>query len=122
MDSVTRKEFHKIFRRVAGYLNLKGKYTVEAIEEELIKAREKCLKLRRKAETQQDRAKFKRAAMGYDRLLEHGFAARAVYEARRHPRALVGMTLKYGYREAVDRILAQKRAEIRSKLRGKYWR
>jgi len=115
MDSVTRPEFHKIFRRVAGYIDLKGKFTEEAIEEELVKARDKCLKLRRKAETQQESAKFKRAAMGYDRLLEHGFAARAIYEANRNLRGIIAMTLKHGYKEAKKRILAQKRAEIRRK-------
>ena len=98
MDSVSRPEFHGIFSRAAGYIDLKEKFTEKAIEEELVKARDKCLKLRRKAETQQERAKFKRAALGYDRLLEHGFAARAIYEANRNPRGIIAMTLEYGYK------------------------
>jgi hypothetical protein len=122
MDSIPIVEFHKIFRRVASCIDLKGKVTQKAIEKELIKARDKCLKHRRTAQTQAERAKFKRAAMGYDRLLEYGFAARAIYEAIRDPRGIIAMTLTYGYPEAKKRILAQKRAEIRSKLRGKYWR
>ena len=96
MDSISSPEFHKIFNRVTEYIDLKGKFTVEEIEEELRKARKKCLKLRRKAETSQERAKFKRAATGYGNLLEHGFAARSVYEANASPKGIVAMTLRYG--------------------------
>lgn len=118
MDSISSYEFHKIFHRVSDYIDLKGKFTVEEIEEELRKARRKCENLRRKAETFQDRAKFKRAAIGYGNLLEYGFASRVVHEASANPKGIVGMTLKYGKKEAKRRILAQKRAQIRMKLRG----
>lgn len=117
MDSISSAEFHKIFNRVTEYIDLKGKFTVEEIEEELRKARKKCLKLRRKAETSQDRAKFKRAAIGYANLLEHDFASRVVYEAKVNPKHLVDMTLRYGKKEAKRRILAQKRAKIRISVR-----
>jgi hypothetical protein len=113
MDSLSSPEFHKIFNRVTEYIDLKGKFMVEEIEEELRKAREKCLKLRRKAETSQDRAKFKRSAIGYGNLLEYGFSSRVVYEANVNPKGIVAMTLKYGKKVAKRRILAQKRAQIR---------
>jgi hypothetical protein len=117
MDSISSYEFHKIFVRVCGFIDFKGKFTVEEIEEELTKAGEKCKRLRRKAETAEERAKLKRAAISYGHLLEYGFAERAMHEASANPKGIVGMTLKYSYKEAKRKILAQKRARIRMKLR-----
>ena len=113
MDSISSYEFHKIFSRVSDFIDFKGKFTVKEIEEALLKAREKCKRLRREAETAQERAKFKRAAIRHEHLLEYGFADRAVYEASRNPKGIVAMTLKHGKKEAKRRILAQKRARIR---------
>jgi len=119
MDSVPRYEFHGIFHRVVRYIDLKGKFTSEAIAEALREAIEKCRKLRRKAETAAERNRLKHAAIGYARLIEYGFPERVIREANLNPSGIVGMTLKYGAVEAKKRILAQKRAEIRSRLRRK---
>jgi len=117
MDAISSFEFHKIFVRVCGFIDFKGKFTVEQIEEELRKARKKCERLRRDAESTQERAKFKQAAIGYGNLLQYDFAGRAIYEANANPKGIVAMTLQHGYKEAKRRILAQKRAHIRSRLR-----
>jgi hypothetical protein len=119
MDSVPRYEFYAIFVRVALFLNLKGKFTAEAIAEELENAIDKCRRLARKADTVSERNKLKRAALGYGRLIEYGFHDRVIREARMNPNGIIGMTLKHGYAEAKNRILAQKRAKIRSKLKRK---
>lgn len=122
MDSISSYEFHKIFDRASDFIDFKGKFTVEAIEAELLKAREKCKKLRRKAETARERAKFRRAALSYGNLLEYGFASRAVQEAAINPKGIVGMTLKHGKAEAKKRILAQKRAQIRMRFGTRFMR
>jgi hypothetical protein len=49
-----------------------------------------------------------------NKLLEHDFAGRAIYEANRNHKGKISLTLRYGRKEADKRILAQKRAEIRS--------
>jgi hypothetical protein len=121
MDSVPRYEFYGIFGRLPKTFNIKSKCTEEEIEDELIKTRDKCLRKAKKAETSKDRAKFKRAAIHYNNLIEHGFAARVLYEARINPKGLIGMSLKYGIPEAKERILAQKRAQIRSRFGRRYW-
>ena len=41
MDSISSYEFHKIFDRVSGNINLQGKLSVNDIDKELVKAREK---------------------------------------------------------------------------------
>jgi hypothetical protein len=116
MDSITSYEFHKIFDRASDFIDFKGKFTVEAIETELLKARNRCRKLRRKAETSRDRAKFRRAAISYGNLLEYDFASRLIREAVSNPNGIIGMTLKHGKDQAKQRILAQKRAQIRNRL------
>jgi hypothetical protein len=117
MDAISSFEFHKIFVRVCGFIDFKGKFTVEQIEEELRKARKKCERLHREAENASERAKFKQAAIGYGNLLQYDFASRAIYEANRNQNGVVAMTLRHGYKEAKRRILAQKRAQIRARLR-----
>lgn len=118
MDNIPRYEFYAIFVRIMMYLNLKGKFTAEAINEELREAIERCRKLARKAETATERNKLKHAAIGYGRLIEYGFPERVIREARMDPYGIIGMTLKYGAPEAKRRILAQKRAQIRSRSRS----
>lgn len=122
MDSISSYEFHKIFNRVTDYIDLQGKLSEGEIEKELVKASKKCRRLRRKAETAQERAKLKRAAIGYDRLIEYDFPRRVIREAIMDPKGLVSMTLRYGKKEAKRRILAQKRAQIRSRLGRRHWR
>lgn len=117
MDTLPSYEFHDIFDRTSDYIDLKGKCTVKEIEKELAKARKKCIDLRRNASNPRDRGKLKRAAIRYRILLEHGFADRTIREARNNPKGIIGMTLRYGKADARRRILAQKRTQIRSRLR-----
>ena len=117
MDSVSDYEFHEIFQRVTDYIDLQGKFTPEEIDRELERARVKCKKLYRNAENRRQQIRFKRAAMGYARLLEYDFASRVLREARTNPKGIIGMTLVYGVTEARRRILAQERVK-----RARLWR
>ena len=113
MDSMPSYEYYSIFNRTSDSVKLKGKFTVRAIENELIRARENCRRLYGRAETAGQRVRLKLAIVQFSRLLEYGFAQRAIYEANINPRGLVAITLKYGKAEVKRRILAQRRANIR---------
>jgi hypothetical protein len=117
MDSVPSYEFHEIFDRVTEYIDLYGIFTIEGMEVELQRAREKCRKHYRNAKNTWERARFKRAAVGYGRLLKHNFASRVLREARKNPDNIIGMTLRYGKTDAKRRIAAQKRAREEALLR-----
>ena len=49
-----------------------------------------------------------------DKLIEHDFPDRAIFEANLHPKGIIHQTLLYGREEGRKRILAQKRADIRA--------
>ena len=59
-----------------------------------------------------------------DKLIEHDFAGRAIFEANRAPKGIIANTLRYGRKEAQKRIIAQKRAQVRAwggfKVRSAY--
>jgi hypothetical protein len=57
-----------------------------------------------------------------DKLLEHDFAGRAIFEARTAPMGIISMTLLYGKNEAEKRILAQRRAAVRAGRAGSKFR
>jgi hypothetical protein len=50
-----------------------------------------------------------------DTLIEHDFAGRTIFEASRNPRGIIALTLIYGRQEAERRILAQRKAALRSR-------
>jgi hypothetical protein len=120
MDSIPNYEFYNIFDRVSDKVNLKGKFSVEEIEEALARSREHCRKKYEGAETQKERAMFKNASTRYSRLMEYGFAQRVIQEAVKNPRGIIAMTLKYGKTEAGQRILAQKRTQMRMRFKRQY--
>lgn len=113
MDSISSYEFHSIFNRTSDTVDLKGKLSVQAIEEELGKARESCRKRYSRAETSRERRRLKTSVFQLNNLLQYGFAPRTIREAVFNPSGIVAMTLKYGKLEAKRRILAQRRAQIR---------
>ena len=119
MDSISSFELATIFGRLPDSIDLKGKFSAEEIEKELIKFVKKCKKLRRKVETISERKKIKRTIINIRRLLEYGFSERVIDEANANPKGIFAMTLKFGKKEAKRRILAQKRAHIRARLRRK---
>lgn len=53
-----------------------------------------------------------------NKLMEHDFAGRAIFEGNRAPKGIIANTLRYGREEALKRILAQKRAEVRGGKAG----
>jgi hypothetical protein len=116
LDSVSPHEFHKIFDRTSMDVDLRGATSAVRIDNYLKIARQQS----------KDRAKQAKQVIGrewygikthkIDNLLEHGFADRAIYEALRDRKGMINLTLNYGRREALERIRAQKRAQIRARL------
>ena len=53
-----------------------------------------------------------------DKLIEHDFAGRAIFEGNIAPKGIIANTLRYGRKEALRRILAQKRAAVRAGRAG----
>jgi hypothetical protein len=92
-------------------------FTEEEIEEELVKARNYCEKRSDKATTRNEQTVYRSKKVGFENLIEYGFARRVIDEARIDPRGKIAMTLRYGYEEAKRRLLAQARAKIRVNLR-----
>jgi hypothetical protein len=117
LDSLPLLEFLAIFVRLSSIIDLRGKFTEAQIENELYKARKRSLKMAKKANTYQQRAKWKRIAGGYRQIIDYGFARRAIREANRDPNGRIGMTLRFGHQEAKKRMLAQKRAKIRGAIK-----
>lgn len=50
-----------------------------------------------------------------DKLVEHNFADRAIYQANIRPKGIIHQTLLYGREEARKRILAQRRSYVRAR-------
>lgn len=115
MDNITRYEFHKIFDRVTDSVDLGGCLGALAIENKLKEARDWSRTKSKISKTKARRVKFGGRAEWLDTLIEHDFAGRAIFEASRNSHGLIALTLKYGKKKARERILAQKRAELRSR-------
>ena len=113
MDSIPSYEFHAIYNRVSSYIDLQGKVTEQAINEELWKAREKCKKKYLEAENLFERTKYRNAVAGYGNLIRHGFANRVIEEASIEPNGYIANTLLYGRAEAKRRRDAQRRSRMR---------
>ena len=118
LDSVPRSEFAGIFDRVTAVVELAGATTPTRIENrmkiELHRAKRigkdiKDVRLRNL------RRYYLFKADQLDKLKEHDFAGRAIFEANRDPSSFIAKTLIYGREEAMRQIKAQKRAEIRTK-------
>lgn len=118
MDSLQRYEFHAIFDRVTDTVDLEGCLSALGIENRLKAVRDWSKTKSKISKTKAGRLRFGGRAEWLDNLIEHDFAGRAIFEAGRDPHGIIRMTLKYGRQEARIRILAQKRAELRS--RGAY--
>lgn len=117
MDSVPSYEFHRIFERISQIIDLKGKFTAEEIEKELIRVRNTCKRMSEEAETRKKRAQYNSKKVAIERLIEYGFPRRVIMEAHRNPKGKVALTLRYGHEEAKRRLLAQVRTKVRIKPR-----
>lgn len=113
MDSIPSYEFHAIYNRVSSYIDLQGKVTEQAINEELWKARGKCKKLYLEAENVYERTKYRNAVTGYGNLIQNGFARRTIKEALIEPDGFIANTLLFGRAEAKRRQQAQRRSRMR---------
>jgi len=118
MDSIQRYEFHKIFDRVTETVDLADCHGALAIENKLKDVRDKSRIKSKLSKTRAGRIKYGGQAEWLDTLIERDFAGRAVLEANINPHGFIALTLRYGKKIARERILAQKRAELRA--RGAY--
>lgn len=116
MDSVPRYEFHAIFDRVSSNIDLEGCTSALAIELALKEVRDQSKAKAKINRTAARRMEFGKRAEWLDTLLEHDFAGRAIFEARRNPQGSIALTLIYGRQQARQRIEAQKKAALRSRL------
>lgn len=116
MDSISRPEFAGIFHRVSLDIDLKYCTSALAIEQALIEARSRCKAKSKISRTAAGRARYGRRAEWLDTLIESDFAGRAIFEAHRNPHGIIAMTLIYEREEAQQRILAQRRAQLRARI------
>jgi len=116
MDSVPRYEFHLIFDRVSMNIDLKGCTSALAIERALKEVRDRSKAKFKIVRDRARRVKYGRRAEWLDTLIENDFAGKAIFEAHRNPHGIIAMTLTYGRQEAQQRILAQRRAQLRARI------
>lgn len=116
MDSISRPEFHEIFDRVSMTVDLKGCLSALEMERKLDEARDLCKAKTKIVKRRARKAKYGRRAEWLDTLIESDFAGRAVFEACRDPHGFLALTLKYGRSDARQRILAQRRAQLRARI------
>ena len=115
MDSVSRPEFHEIFERVSANIDLKQCTNALAIEQKLKEVRDRSKVKFKTSKTRTRRIKLGRRTEWLDTLIEADFAGRVIFEASRNPRGKIALTLIYGRQEAQRRILAQRKAALRSR-------
>jgi hypothetical protein len=115
MDSISSPELARIFDRVNLTIDMKGAYNAAAIENRLKIAKHMCKTNAKIAETVTERKTYAFRAEEYDKLIEHNFAGRVIFEAIMHPRGIISQTLLYGTEEAERRMQAQRRAAERFK-------
>ena len=118
MDSVSRPEFAGIFDRVSAVVELAGVKTPIRIENRMrveIHRAKSIAKDIKDARLRRLRKHYWFRAEQLDKLKEHDFAGRTIYEAHRDPNGVIAQTLLYGREEAQKRIRAQKRAALRTR-------
>jgi hypothetical protein len=115
MDSISSPELAGIFDRVSLTIEMKGAYNAAAIENRLKIARHMCKTNAKIAETEEERKPWAFRAEEYDKLIEHNFSERVIFEAIMRPKGFISQTLLYGREEAERRMRAQRRAAERFK-------
>lgn len=115
MDSISRYEYRKIFRRLTTDIDLEGCTSALGIELALKDARDISKAKYKISRTEAVRVRHGKRAEWLDSLIEHDFSGRAIFESRLYPTGSIALTLKYGRQEA-DRIIAQRRAAMRLRI------
>jgi hypothetical protein len=115
LDSISRPEYTGIFCRFSMDVDLKGATNAMAIENRLKVARAESKARAKAAKVTLGKQFYGFKAEQFDKLIEHDFAGRAIFEAMRDRKGIIALTLIYGRQEAKQRILAQKRAAIRAR-------
>ena len=115
MDSVSRPEFGKIFERTSWQVDFGGATTALGINNRM-----KIEIHRAKNKVKQSKIGVIREFHGFsaeqlDKLIAHDFAGRTVFEANLAPKGIIAQTLLYGREEGKKKVLAQQRAQVRSR-------
>jgi hypothetical protein len=114
LDTIPDKEFVGIFRRNAKYINLKGAWTPQELDERL-KVMQFRMMQRAIDESSQFTKWWKKARL-IKRLREHGFPRRVIDEAMADQHGIYALTLRYGYKRAVEIMLERGRSRIRGRI------
>lgn len=115
MDSVPSYEFYKIFGRVSHFVELKGAFNAEVIEERLIMVKEKFRREAKRARGEAERRRLYKKARAIEILLDRNFAGKTIAEAMRNRYGIVNLTLHYGRKKAKAMKLAFERSRMRYK-------
>lgn len=117
MDSVSSPELAGIFVRVGSQIDLGGATNAWEISERM---RHACDVYRAIVEIERLDDKPRKSRIkhfGYmaeqlDKLIEHGFPERVIFEANKRPKGYIAQTLLYGSEKARKRVAAYRRARI----------
>jgi hypothetical protein len=117
MDDIEIFVFYLTFDGVSDVIDFRGKDTAEKIEAEFRKAKRKYEWYSRIAEKSQERENLKQVAANYAGLLKNDFASKMIVQTQEKPEGLIAMTLKYGKKQAKQKIFADMMAQHRKELR-----
>lgn len=124
MDTLTPADFNALFERVCVYVDMKGAYSREEIDERMDKARKIMKSLSGKTKKERTKRRYKGYSKQMRKLVSHGFADRTLDEAMAHPRGKVALTLQHGLKKAKEILLRRKKKEKQENkrsLRGIHW-
>jgi hypothetical protein len=115
MWDLSTPEFGKLFARASEDFDLEGCTTPQQIDNALKHEIRKSKDKTNKSKVGVVRAYHAYRTEQLDKLIEKDFAGRAIAEANKNPKGLIAQTLLHGRKEALRRIFAQKRAQVRAK-------
>ena len=117
MDDTQILVFYLTFDGVSDVIDFRGKNTAESIEAEFRKAKRKYEGYSNIAEKSQEREQLKQVAANYDGLLKNDFASKMMVQVQEKPNGLIALTLKFGKKQAWQRIFREMMSEHRKELR-----
>jgi hypothetical protein len=101
------KELHSLFIRMRRIVNFKGANTPATIDNRILEGAEVLRYEGRKGYMNPEKAN--RAAANAEKLADTNFAPAVLGMARRHPYGVEALTIKYGNKPAMDKIMERDR-------------
>jgi hypothetical protein len=118
MDTVPDREFIRIFERISTTISLKGCVTPEDIDRRLRHRMKEINRAIRHAEREETKQRLRRGYQLWSNLLKRrrrsrmNFPDRVIYEASKHPKGIVALTLIHGKAKAVRIYLRRQREKL----------